>query len=43
MIIIYINDKLFNDILIIVKMIIKIYLIDNLKVNIFINNNVLML
>ena len=42
MITIYANDELFNDILIIAKMIIKIHLIDNLKINMLIDNNVLM-
>ena len=37
----YVNNKLFNNILIIAKIIIKkTLLIDNLKINILINNNV---
>ena len=39
---IYANNELFDDILIIAKIIIKTHLIDNLKINMFINNNVLM-
>ena len=39
-IIIYINNELFNDILIIAKMIMKTHLIDNLKINMLINNDV---
>ena len=41
MIIIYIKDKLSNESLAIIKITIEIYLIDNLKINIFIENNVL--
>ena len=39
----YANNKLFNDILIIAKIIIKTYLINNLKINILIDNNVFVL
>ena len=42
-IIIYLKGELLNDILIIVKIIIKIHLINNLKINILINNNVFIL
>ena len=37
----YADNELFNDILIVAKMIIKAYLIDNLKINMLINNDVL--
>ena len=40
-IIMYIDDELFNDISTIAKMIIKARLIDNLKINMLINNDVL--
>ena len=39
-IIMYANNELFNDILIVAKMIMKTHLIDNLKVNIIIDNDV---
>ena len=39
-ILIYIKSELLNESFIIAKIIIKIYLIDNLKANIFIDNNV---
>ena len=42
-IIMYINDELFNDILIIAKLVMKTYLIDNLKVNMLINNDIVVL
>ena len=42
-IIIYVNGELFNDILIVAKMIIKTHLIDNLKINMLIDNDVFVL
>ena len=43
MIITYINNELLNNILIIAKMIIKAHLIDNLKINMLIDNDIFML
>ena len=37
----YVNGELFNDILIIAKIIMKTHLIDNLKINMLINNDIL--
>ena len=43
MITVYANDELFDDISIIAKIIMRTYLINNLKINMLINNNVFVL